>query len=404
MSGEPPVNLPGINVEELPSGGPAISGSPTSITAFVGRASRGPVDEPTAVGSFADYVLIYGGLASESAMSFAVRDFFANGGNQARAVILRVAHASASRGRGGEEPLDQEDLIGADKRAGKRGLYALDKADGFGLLCIPPYNGSDVDRAVVASAAEYCEQRRAMLLVDAPKAWTSARQAARGMTTGPGLGTRSANAMVYWPRLVQRNPLRGGQMASFVPCGAVAGVIARTDGERGVWVAPAGPDARLVDVAGLSAAPSDAESGKLGALGINCLRTLPGVGHAVWGARTLQGADAHSSEWKYVSVRRLALFLEESLFQGLDWVVFEPNDEPLWAQIRTCVGAFMEGLYRRGAFQGASPGEAFFVRCDSTTMAQADVNEGIVSLVVGFAPLRPAEFVILRIKLAAGQA
>ena len=122
-----------------------------------------------------------------------------------------------------------------------------------------------------------------------------------------------------------------------------------------------------------------------------------------WGARTLNGADVEASEWKYIPVRRFALFLEESLYRGTKWVVFEPNDEPLWSQIRLNVGAFMQSLFRQGAFQGLTPKDAYFVKCDGETTTQNDINNGIVNIVVGFAPLKPAEFVIIQIQQIAGQ-
>jgi phage tail sheath protein FI len=179
--------------------------------------------------------------------------------------------------------------------------------------------------------------------------------------------------------------------------------MARTDAQRGVWKAPAGLDATLVGVPGLSVTLTDAENGELNPLGINCLRTRPAAGRVVWGARTLQGADRLASEWKYVPVRRTALFIEESLYRGTQWVVFEPNDEPLWAQIRLNVGAFMHNLFRQGAFQGTTPREAYLVKCDKETTTQNDINLGIVNILVGFAPLKPAEFVILKIQQLAGQ-
>src|SRR5439155_26480859 len=148
---------------------------------------------------------------------------------------------------------------------------------------------------------------------------------------------------------------------------------------------------------------TDPENGLLNPLGLNCLRLFPVVGPAVWGARTLQGADILASEWKYVPIRRLALFLEESLYRGTQWVVFEPNDEPLWAQIRLNVGAFLQNLFRQGAFQGRSAREAYFVKCDGETTTQSDRDLGIVNILVGFAPLKPAEFVIVRIQQIAGQ-
>jgi len=148
---------------------------------------------------------------------------------------------------------------------------------------------------------------------------------------------------------------------------------------------------------------TDLENGGLNPLGINVLRTFPVYGNVSWGARTLDGADQKASEWKYIPIRRLALYIEESLYQGLKWVVFEPNDEPLWAQIRLNVGAFMNNLFRQGAFQGKTPREAYFVKCDKETTTQNDIDRGIVNIIVGFAPLKPAEFVVIKIQQMAGQ-
>ena len=159
----------------------------------------------------------------------------------------------------------------------------------------------------------------------------------------------------------------------------------------------------MVGVPELSVNLNDAENGELNPLGINCLRSMPASGRIIWGARTLQGDDRLASEWKYIPVRRTALFLEESLFRGTQWVVFEPNDEPLWAQIRLNIGAFMQSLFRQGAFQGKTPREAYFVKCDKETTTQNDIDHGIVNILVGFAPLKPAEFVVIKIQQLAGQ-
>jgi phage tail sheath protein FI len=171
-----------------------------------------------------------------------------------------------------------------------------------------------------------------------------------------------------------------------------------------VWKAPAGLDATLDGVAELDVPLTDPEIGRLNPLGVNCLRAAPGAGHVVWGARTRNGSDRLASEWKYLPVRRTALFLEESLFRGTQWVVFEPNDAPLWAQIRLNVGAFLNTLFRQGAFAGTTPREAYFVKCDAETTTPDDVNLGIVHILVGFAPLKPAEFVVVQIQQMAGQA
>jgi uncharacterized protein len=299
---------------------------------------------------------------------------------------------------------DGNDLTTSDytgSATDKKGLYALDKVDLFNLLCIPPYTfEKDVQDTFWDDAAKYCADHRAMLIVDPPKSWASKDTAKGGIAS---LGTNNKNAAVFFPRLVQPNPLRDNQMETFVPCGAVAGIMARTDASRGVWKAPAGLDATLVGVPQLSVSLTDPENGELNPLGINCLRSLPAAGRVVWGSRTLEGDDRRASEWKYVPVRRLALYIEESLYRGTQWVVFEPNDEPLWAQIRLNIGAFMQNLFRQGAFQGKSPQEAYFVKADAESTTQNHINLGIVNIIVGFAPLKPAEFVIIKIQQMAGQ-
>jgi phage tail sheath protein FI len=286
----------------------------------------------------------------------------------------------------------------------KTGLYQLEKTDLFNLLCIPADGrGGDVPDDVYQEALSYCVKRRAMLIVDPKNGWNSVSAAQSGV---PGMnltGDMARNAAIYFPRIKQADAQLGGQIETFVPCGAIAGVMARTDSQRGVWKAPAGIDAALAGVAGLQVEMTDAENGLLNPLGINCLRTFPVYGRVTWGARTLRGADAAADEYKYIPVRRLALFIEESLYRGTQWVVFEPNDEPLWAQIRLNLGAFMNNLFRQGAFQGATPRDAYFVKCDKETTTQNDINLGIVNIIVGFAPLKPAEFVIIKLQQMAGQ-
>jgi phage tail sheath protein FI len=543
---------PGVYIEEIPSGVRTITGVATSITAFIGRAQRGPADKAVIINSFADFERSFGGLWIESTLGYAVRDFYLNGGSQA--VIVRLFHAdtapgakpaeakitvgpvklvAAHKGKWGanlrasvdtnvsedvakrmgltkadlfnltvrdtspggiserflnlsfadsarridnvlaaesqlvrwdgawppsplpaptaadddvtkaektladakkaEPPVPADitaaetaltnainaasasdggyltkadDFTPANAERDKKGLYALEQTDLFNLLCLPPYLVSgDVDVSLVSDAAAYCEKRRAMLLVDAPSTWKDKTTAKTEFTdaTTDKVGTRSRNAALFFPRLKQPNPLRDNQLEEFVPCGAVAGIFARTDTQRGVWKAPAGLDATLVGVPQLTVALTDNENGELNPLGINCLRAFPVIGRVVWGARTLRGADQLADEYKYIPVRRLALYIEESLYRGTQWVVFEPNDEPLWAQIRLNVGAFMNNLFRQGAFQGRTPREAYFVKCDKETTPQNDINLGIVNIVVGFAPLKPAEFVIIKLQQMAGQ-
>lgn len=195
---------------------------------------------------------------------------------------------------------------------------------------------------------------------------------------------------------------QGGAPRAFPPSGLIAGLLARTDAARGVWKAPAGSEANLVGATDLAVHLSETENESLNRHGINCLRQFPGRGLVVWGARTLAGGDSQASEWKYIPVRRTALFLEQSIHAGTKWAVFEPNAEPLWGRLRISVGNFLHGLFRQGAFQGNTPDKAFFVKCDRETTTQDDIDRGVVNIVIGFAPLRPAEFVVVSIAQLAG--
>jgi len=284
------------------------------------------------------------------------------------------------------------------------GWNTLDKIDPYAvnLLCVPSAALLDNagQQALIAAAETYCERHRAFLLVDPPPV-TDVDDVETWLTAVNRVP--STNAAVYAPRLTIVDPLANGRTRNVGPSGTVAGIYARTDAARGVWKAPAGIDA-VIRGAVPTDTFNDADSGALNPQGVNVLRTFPVFGPVVWGARTLFGADQRASEWKYVPVRRTALFVENSLVRGLQWVVFEPNDEQLWSQIRLNVGAFMQDLFLRGAFQGTTPRAAYLVRCDRTTTTSTDVDRGVVNILVGFAPLKPAEFVIIRIQQLAGQA
>nr|WSZ99677.1 phage tail sheath subtilisin-like domain-containing protein [Streptomyces sp. NBC_00857] len=303
-------------------------------------------------------------------------------------------------GKDGDPP-GPRDLIGSE--VSKTGVQALRDVDDVNLLALPELSAyeSTEDMVTVLSAAEQlCEERRIFLLVDSPSTWGSVDAARAGI--GAFEPVRGNHAALYFPHLQLTDPLTG-RLRSFPPSGAVAGVIARTDGERGVWKAPAGTEARLAGVRSLTVKLTDRENGLLNPLGVNCLRTFPVVGPLVWGARTLEGADALDSEWKYVPVRRLALHVEESLYRGMQWVVFEPNNEQLWQQIRLKASAYLNDLFRQGAFKGGTPREAYFVKCDKDTTTDADIERGVVNVVIGIAPVKPAEFVIVKIQQVAGE-
>ncbi|MEH6404576.1 MAG: phage tail sheath C-terminal domain-containing protein [Sneathiella sp.] len=284
-------------------------------------------------------------------------------------------------------------------RAQKTGLYALEDADIFNILNIPGIS----DVGVLSNAITYAEERRSMIIVDTPSNIQTFSDA-RGWINDPANSSlRHKNAVTFWPRVAIADPLKNNRLTTFSNSGVMAGLFSRMDAARGVWKAPAGIEARLRGVQALEYELTDPENGVLNPLGLNCLRTFPVIGSVSWGARTMVGADTLASEWKYVPVRRLALNIEESLYRGTQFVVFEPNDEPLWSQIRLTVGSFMHNLFRQGAFQGSTPRDAYLVKCDATTTTQADIDLGIVNILVGFAPVKPAEFVIIQIQQMAGQ-
>jgi uncharacterized protein len=310
------------------------------------------------------------------------------------------------------DPLDSPAYLGGSSEdqfeQKKKGLYALARADLFNLLCIPPdTTEGDTASDIYQAALSYCKKRRAMLIVDPPVKWRTSSDlvstASAKLSELNLSGEQARNAAIFYPRVMQADPEREGEIRIFPPCGLIAGIMARTDATRGVWKAPAGLDASIIGIQGLEVNLTDSENGTLNQLGINCLRSFPVNGRVVWGSRTMRGTDQLADEYKYIPVRRLVLFIEESLYRGTQWAVFEPNDEPLWSQLRLNIGAFMNGLFRQGAFQGRSPQEAYFVKCDKETTTQNDINLGIVNVVVGFAPLKPAEFVILKIQQIAGQ-
>ena len=281
------------------------------------------------------------------------------------------------------------------------------EVDLFNLMILPKSNSISALPALIdhktlySEASAFCEKERAFLLLDPETSWTTVQQATHTTTGVNALrtGLVKGHSAVFFPRLTI---LENGLPVQVSAAGAIAGLMARTDGSRGVWKAPAGTEANLLGVSGLEYKFSDADNGVLNPRGVNTIRIFPN-GIINWGARTMDGDDDFASEYKYIPIRRTALFIEESLYRGLKWVVFEPNDEPLWAQIRLNVGAFMHNLFRQGAFQGTTKQQAYFVKCDYETTTQNDINLGIVNVWVGFAPLKPAEFVVLYLQQMTGQ-
>jgi uncharacterized protein len=364
----PDDDAPQVFVEEQPYLPPKIEAAETSRTVIAGTAmgrAVGQIAEFTSIGEaeahphFSDY---------GQTIALTLRLFFENGGKHV--AVLGLAGLADPRGL---DPLGQRN---------------------FNLLCIPTVSSDpDVSLELHAAAYSLCGVQRAIYLVDPPASWSSSSDPVRAAIDGARrLFAEGKNAALYFPRV---NLADGTE--SFSPSGAIAGFIARSDQTRGVWKGPAGVEASLRGVVSLASPLHDHQRGALNSAGINALHTLPRSGPVIWGARTLAGWDDAASDWKYLPVRRLALFIESSLASGLSWTVFEPNDERLWARVRDTVRNFLFDLWRQGAFMGRRPEEGLFVNCGELTMTADDIQNGRLICEIGFAPLKPAEFVIIRI-------
>ena len=343
---------------------PPIEAVSTSTAGLVGEAGQGPIDQAELVTSLIEFQRIFGGPQSGLDLFLGVHQFFENGGKRAWVVKL------SSRGL-------------SDVR---RALAAMDAVDDVSLLCLPGL----IDKRILAEAATYARRRRAFFLADPAASTTATIEAVRAISPAD-----AGHAAVYVPQLQVPDPLQPSRTRLFGASASVAGLLARTDRERGVWAFAAGTTAYVAGAVGLASAIDDSAAANLRARGINAIREPPGHGIVVWGARTVGG---EAEEWKYVPVRRLALFIEESVHRGLKWTVFEPNDEPTWTLVRRQVTAFLDVLFRQGAFPGQTPQECYQVRCGPDTMTQSDLDRGDLVVEVGVAPIRPAEFVNIRIR------
>jgi phage tail sheath protein FI len=361
-----------MNVEAASISLPPTPAAYTAITAFVGSLRGGPANVPAQVEDYAAFETIFGGGSGDMPLALALRQFFANGGSLACVVRSVDADAGAHA-----------------SRALHQGIYALEEVELFNLLCLPGI----ADGEVLSTAAAYCRDRGALLLADAPQNAETATQLLAAVVGGGWPAT--SHAAVFHPWTYVENEAGKRQLAP--PCGAVAGLLARTDAERGVWKAPAGSHARLHGVRALQTNVGEAEASMLAARGINCLRMVPSLGAVCWSARTMQAAGDPTPQLEQVPVRRMANFLEDSLVPALEWTRFERNDARLWAHVAAQAEAFMHELFIAGAFQGASEGEAYFVRCGTDTVRSEDFGYGRVGIELGFAPLAPREFVRISI-------
>ena len=346
---------------------PTIPGVTTSLTACVGIAEEGPLNAATSIASFAEYETVFGGLAPGSDLSYAVYQFFLNGGSACYVVRVLVVTAQTFA----------------------EAATALGAVPLFNLLSVPGVH----DREVLSAANIYCASRQAFLIADVdPHANTA------GLLRASSCSRKLPKpefAAVYAPWLQIPDPLNSGASLSVAPSGTMAGVYASSDSNRGVWSAPAGPSVSIMGVETTAFPISDVQSEELNAAGINVIREFPTVGIVPWGARTMAGQD---SQWAYIAVRRFLLYVEQSIAQGTQWVVFELNGPSLWAAVEQSISDFLQQLFRAGALEGETPDQAYFVRCDATTMTQTDIQNGQLIAVVGVAPVYPAEFVIFRIQ------
>jgi uncharacterized protein len=361
---------------EVSSGARPIAGAPTSIAAFVGAAAQGPTDRAISVQSWLDFETQFGGLDPSNYLGYAVSHFFTNGGQQA--YIVRLLES------------------GNDTAVVMAAVHRLDAVPTVNLLAVP----GEADPDTIAQLQAYCVERKTFLIADSAAGSTFAT-----LQNGPDSRTTGANAInaaFYFPWL---NALDAQQNIArpFPPSGFVAGLYAATDASRGVWRSPAGLRANLTGELGPVLDLTDPQIGVLSAHAVNCIRHIAQFGDVLWGDRTLAGSDPAASDWKYVSVRRLALYIEQSLYDGTQWAVFEPNNAQLWTQLLSSVGAFMQTLFVQGAFQGTTPAQAYFVKCDASNNPPSSIDQGVVNILVGFAPVKPAEFVLIQIQQLTGQ-
>jgi phage tail sheath protein FI len=365
---------PGVYVEEISFRAHSIEGVPTSTAAFIGPTRTSPPADSTAapepLKSFIDFEQQYGSLddlqTSQGAqcnyIAHAARVFFDNGGQR-----LYV-------GCVGPDALAEEYAAA---------LQALPESAGISVIAAPGYSARPAAAEIQRALVEHVNraQRFRFAVLEAPPAATIDQVlAARS-------GIETSCAAMYYPWVIV------GSSVELPPSGFVCGIFARVDAARGVWKAPA--NETVIGALDLQASIDSHTQELLAAQAINSIRSFPGRGILLWGARTTSSDPV----WKYVNVRRYFTYLEQSILEGLQWVVSEPNDEPLWEAVRQTVTNFLLNNWRSGALMGSKPEEAFFVRCDRSTMTQDDIDNGRLIAEIGVAPVRPAEFVIIRIGL-----
>jgi len=366
----------GVIIKEIGSESKPISGASTSIAAFVGSAASGPFNEAVLVSSYSEFEIVFGGFISSPRqyLAYSVDMFFKNGGRSA--YIVRAA--------GTQEPdCDVDDVVDAP-RDYEAALSALEKVYDAGILVIPGEFGADIYDKMIT----HCEKMKYRVAILDPEQGIGIAEVRS--SRADEMSSERGYAALYYPWLKITDPITE-EIISVPPGGAVAGVYARVDNKRGVHKAPANEE--LLGLDGLDVQLTTENQALLNPDGINAIRFIKGSGNLVWGARTI----SNDPLWRYINVRRLFIYLEQSIYNSTRWVVFEPNNEKLWGKVRTTVTDFLMRAWRDGMLAGSTSGEAFYVKCDLSTMTQSDIDSGKLIIEIGVAPVKPAEYVVFRI-------
>jgi phage tail sheath protein FI len=418
---------PGVYVEEVSSGSKAVTAVPTSIVGFIGEAKSGAVNKPTLVTTWAKYSETFIGYvvkekivrekviketvldAKTTDLDWALYAFFANGGSKCYVtsvgtdtgtVITTPSTDKAKDDKGTKSTSVKKsnfDLVAAitgnDGGPGKRtGLHCLKDISEVAILCAPGVTDASIQQEILS----YCETYNIFALLDAPESLSGLK--AYGLTDDlnglAGLSAKCASkqAALYFP-WINVYDAEVGEDKAIAPSGFVAGIYGRVDNERGVHKAPANEVVRLAT--SLTCTLSDEEQKTLNQKGVNCIRDFSDMGIRVWGARTtICDTDA---EWRYINVRRVFNMVEKSIQNGSKWAVFEPNDAFLWIKLKRNITSFLTRIYNSGALAGANASEAFFVKCDASNNPQENIDAGIVTVEIGIAVVKPAEFIVFKI-------
>ncbi len=438
----PDYRAPGVYIEEPDGGSAPISGASTAVAAFVGFTSSYPTDDegdpkaltPRKINNWTQFETLYGGTrqAEGLKMPLAVYGWFNNGGGPA--YIVRVPHTeedeplsddepeaaassgdedgdeAASGGGATRKSVAPADFIGsASARTGISGLVVAE--DATMVMCpdlVTAFGDEDGNldadgllgfQAVQdAMMTQTANSKNAMAILDAPPGMDPNRVAA---WRNDEASYNNAFAALYYPWIKVANPWYQSDsedrhtrspIVTIPPSGHIAGAWARNDGTRGPWKSPANEVVR--GALGLESQITTLDQEDLNPIGVNCIRPFGSEGTKIWGARTLAPA---ADQWRYIAVRRLFNYVETSILQGTNWVVFEPNDEPLWARVSRTITAFLNGVWMQGGLAGGTADQAFYVKCDAETNPQDSIDQGRLVCEIGLAPLKPAEFVIFRV-------